>query len=232
MSKPHSTALILVIGLLIGCSQAPNAAAEIGQAAASTNKQVPGKLTALENVLNLFESQAGEHWASYRSASGISWDADSPDEYSKEKFELSGHLVLAGFGSVKLPNGKVGVDYAEVDGNEGQSGVTLNGTQNVVEGLSVKKFYFSEDYEEVLRKQFQRNTVVRKIAEQCVSDEVTEVNGKNSFFEVQVPGGKVNYVEAWLEEGGKYSPGYTVFDFYRNKPERRIAELKCSEIKL
>ena len=232
MSKIHSTALILIAGLLIGCGSAPDASVEMGQKATSMNKQAPVEPTSLENLLILFESQEGEHWESYRNAKGVSWNSVSPSEYSKGKFELSGQLILAGFGSAKLPNAKFGADYAVVDGNEGQSGVTLNGTQNVVEGLSVKKFYFSENYEEILHKQFRKGVVVRKIAERCALDEDAEIDSKNGVFEVRGLGGKINYVEAWLENGGKYSPGYTVFDFYRNEPKKRIAELNCVKTRM
>jgi len=226
MSKIYPAVMFLSIGLLIGCSHVSEAGADERSQMVSS-PATANQRTALGNLVDLFESEKGKHWSAYRSATGVSWNADSPDEYYKGRYEQSGHLVLGGFGSAKLPNGKVGIDYAEIVGNEGQSGVTLNGTRDIVEDLSVKKFYFSENYENILRQQFSESTVITKIADQCAPDENVEIDGGNAFFEIQIPGRKAAYVEAWLQDGGKYSPGYTVFDFYREKPADRIGRMKC-----
>jgi hypothetical protein len=189
-----------------------------------------GRSTGLTNVLELFATDAGRQWRAYQHVNGVSWRAKQPEEYGDGKFDLSGHLLLIGFGLKKLPNGKAGIEYAEIEGNEGQSGVTLNGTQKSVLTLSVKKFYFSENYEEVLRKQLPVDFNIRKIATHCRQRTDASIDGSESFFEIKLPGLRYLYVEASLEDGGKYAPGYTVFDFGRERPAEKIQQLECKLI--
>jgi hypothetical protein len=185
--------------------------------------------TPLSNVLMAFASEAGRSWKSYDAVPGTTWLAAAPTEYAKGKYQRNGHLLLVGFGLAKLPNGKTGAEYGTVEDNEGQSGVTLTGDAEQVQMLSVKKFYFNDDYQPILDRQFEAVGKVTRIAEDCMSEEDAEMASNPAFFKVALSGGKNVYAEAFLEEGGKYSPGYTVFDFSREEPVARIKELQCKE---
>ncbi|HEV8692630.1 MAG TPA: hypothetical protein VGQ93_00360 [Lysobacter sp.] len=185
--------------------------------------------TPLSNVLMAFASEAGQSWKSYDTVPGTVWLAAAPSEYAKGKYQRNGRLLLTGFGLAKLPNGKTGAEYGTVEDNEGQSGLTLAGDAEQVQMLSVKKFYFSDDYQPILGRQFETTGKVTRIADGCISEEDAEMASNPAFFEVALPGGKSVYAEVFLEEGGKYSPGYTVFDFTREEPVARIKELQCKE---
>jgi len=183
----------------------------------------------LSNLLETFVAVEGEQWATYNTASRVVWLDSSAVEYADGRYARNGQLLLAGFGSNKIPNGKQGVGYATIEGNEGQSGVTLDGDAEQVQTVSVKKFHFTEEFEQVLKRQFDPTVVVKSIAHGCAPDEDAEMSGKNMFFEISLPHGSTVYAEAFLEAGGKYSPGYTVFDFNRARPDARIKELGCQE---
>jgi hypothetical protein len=225
MTKLYAVCVLLSISLFFGCNDVSGAFEhEAGKALGEIDHD---QRTALGNLLSVFDGSTGRAWSSYRYAEGISWSASAPNEYAKGRFELSGRMILLGFGPTKLPNGKLGSDYVEIDGNEGQSGVTLDGTKNSVTGFSVKKFYYSEDYQKILALQLPLSSV-EKIAFRCLSDKESEVSEKREFFRVERTKNEVAYVEAWLEAGGKYSPGYTVFDFSHDRPAARISQLRCA----
>lgn len=181
----------------------------------------------LLNLLETFVSDEGKQWTAYNAVPQVTWLGLPPIEYADGRYSQKGQLLLVGFGSNKIPNGKEGAEYKTIDGNEGQSGVTLDGDAKQVQSVSVKKFYFTEEFEQALRQQFDSSVTVKSIAHGCAPDEDAEIAGKNMFFEISLPHGSTVYAEVFLEAGGKYSPGYTVFDFNRTSLDARIKELGC-----
>lgn len=196
--------------------------------APQVNTSQAAERTELATALSTFASPSGKAWDAYDSLPGVVWlgSSPSPSEYAPGRYEKNGRLTLNGFALAKLPNGKPGVEYTTVEGNEGQSGLTLTGDQNQVQGMSVKKFYFSEDYRSVLQKQLGPKEKIAPLASGCIEDNEEEFSSKPGFFQISLPEGSV-FVEASLEKGGKYSPGYTVFDFTREEPLARMQELNC-----
>ncbi len=233
----HGTVWCLVASaFLFGCqpnagattaSQLPSATHK-NQANIAAESPRSGKST-LSSMLAIFVSDEGKRWSAYSSVPGVNWVDKSPREFADGKYDRSGRLLLTGFGMAKIPNGKTGPDYDVVDGNEGLAGVSLSGDASRVEMLSIKKFYFSEDYEGILKRQLVQESSIVRIAHDCADDEDAEVPGKRMFFTVTPPRGHVLYGEAFLDGGGKYGPGYTVFDFTMDKPMSRIRELGCKE---
>jgi len=192
---------------------------------ATIASRVGNQATALGNVLNVFASEAGGDWKAYDALTGVTWSFAKPSEYASGRFQLSGDLLLTGFGMTRLPNGKAGSDYTTIEDNEGKSGLTLTGDARHVQMLSVRKFYLSDDYQHILQDQFGAKDQVIPVAQHCSSDE--DFASNPAFFEIELRNGKKAYVEAFQEEGGKFAPSYTVFDFMREKPVGRIRKLKC-----
>ena len=218
---------VVVFSSLVGLA-ACNMTAGSSASMPTPPAEKPGsEASPLLDTLSLFASERGQHWDAYIAASGVTWLDKVPAEYTEGKYAKNGRLLLIGFGPAKLPNGKTGVDYGTVDGNEGESGVTLDGDSERVQSLSVKKFYFSEDYQGILQRQIGIGSAIKRVADACTPEEDAEIPGKNVFFEISFANGQAVYAEAFLETGSKYSPGYTVFDFQRDKPAARIAELGC-----
>ena len=220
------------------CACQPNAgattASKLTSAAHRTQEKIAKEssqsgTSALSSMLAIFISEEGQRWSAYSSMPGVVWFEKSPREFTNGKFDRSGRLLLVGFGMTKLPNGKAGADYAEINGNEGTSGVTLAGDATRAQTLSIKKFYFSEDYEGILKRQLAHESSIVRTAHDCADDEDAEVPGKRMFFTLTTSRGKEAYAEAYLVGGGKYGPGYTVFDFTIDKPMSRIRELGCKE---
>lgn len=223
---------LAAVATLMACSAPSGAGAATApkptqKATLAPVKDAGVQTTALHNVLGVFVSVAGRDWKAYDAVTGTTWLSAEPSEYAQGRFQRSGRLLLAGFGTAKVPNGKTGPEYATVEDNEGRSGLTLTGDADQVQMLSVRKFYFSEDYKSVLQGQFGAVGQVTPVAQNCSSEE--EAASKPAFFEIELELGKKAYVEAFLEDGGKYAPGYTVFDFTRDKPADRIKELNCQE---
>ncbi len=249
MHQRYPMAALVLLGALGGCSQAGDktsatpsnepataiksaglAPQRADASPAAMEQPQSGDFSALKGVLTLFASVRGREWSAYSTLDDVDWHDAAPVNYTDAKFARNGSLLLAGFGTVKLPNGKTGLSYALVEGNEGQSGITLSGTGEAVAMFSVEKFYFSENYQDILQRQLDSNVVVARIADRCSSKEYAGIPAHNAFFQLSMLDGKKIFSEAFFEPGGKYSPGYTVFDFYRERPTQRIAELKCKEL--
>lgn len=204
---------LAVAALLSACEPTAEATAPQGSLASQTDKSqedfvpVPPRNmeSALSNLLAVFVSDQGRQWMAYASIPGVTFDK-APGEYADGKYDQDGHLLLAGFGRAKLPNGKSGVDYAEVDGNEGESGVTLVGDVSHVQSMSIKKFYFTEDYQDTLRRQFPNTNTVERIAHGCAAEEDAEIAANNEFFRINLDNGDVTYIEAYLEAGESILP--------------------------
>ncbi len=224
---------------LVGCQpQAP-----ASTTAATTTEQhataqpVPGKamdegkarMTAMNGVLLVFAGETGTDWQAYDDVAGVQWrDAQAvemPEVSDPDvRFSRSGRLTLAGFGETDLPDGETGADASLRRGNEGESGVTLNGNAQRVNEVAIVKFYPSEDYETILRNQLLAAAKIVLEAE-CPADD--EDSQKNRFYRIDLDGETFAHVEAYVDQ--EPGPGSTTFVFTRSKPERRIAELSCRE---
>ncbi|GLQ93710.1 hypothetical protein GCM10007901_26610 [Dyella acidisoli] len=135
-----------------------------------------------------------------------------------------------------MPNGKVGIDFGLVKGNEGNVGVTLNGDADHVYSISLVKFYPSENYQDIIQQQLQSGDTIALIADRCALAEygTGKNTGKNKFYEIRLAAGAV-YVEASVDDddvstASASALGSTVFVFYRSKPSRRIAKMRCHEL--
>lgn len=151
-------------------------------------------------------------------------------------YHRRGKLLLAGFGVVDMPNGKVGIDFGLVKGNEGNVGVILSGDANQVHSISLVKFYPSENYQQIIRQQLLPEDTIKLIADHCMLDGygTSENTGKNEFYEVGLAAGFV-YVEASIDDedvstASASSLGSTTFDFYRSRPTQRLVAMRCREL--
>jgi hypothetical protein len=199
--------------------------------------QGKARMTVLNGLLMHFAGADGARWSSYDSVAGVEWAGAQPTETPEvadpgARFSRSGRMTLAGFGETDLPDGQPGADAGTRRGNEGESGVTLSGDADRVNAIVVMKFYPSDDYDSILRKQFAAAAIVPE-ATQCALEFGTkaENTGKNRFYRIEVDGAPLAHVEASVdEESGPSGPGSTVFVFYRSKPRERIAAMQCQEV--
>lgn len=177
-------------------------------------------------------------WNSFFAVDGMQWFGAAPvaDPDDGVVLSRSSKLLLLGFGETDLPNGKVGADFDYVRGNEGESGVTLTGTAHSVDEIAVTKFYPDTDYTAVLARQFDGAVRIEAITADCPIAYASRTNEqnteKNAFYRLSLPSGETLYAEgSVIEDGGKYSPGNTVYRFYRTKPVERMEAMHCQEVK-
>lgn len=188
----------------------------------------------LAELLKTFLGAQGGNWSVYNAVQSITWRDQVPVAAayagsSDASHKREGELLLSGFAETDLPNGKVGAEAGSQRGNEGESGLTLFGTADAVLSLAVMKFYPSDDYSEILGKQFFGDVALQLIAENCGDDESDPE--ARQFLRLHVPSAGTAYVEAYVDaEGGKYSPGSTTFEFYRTEPLDRIQRMKCKRL--
>ena len=196
-------------------------------------------MSALELLLAAYASANPPSWTALDSLDGLTWtDASpigNPDAKPENAYSRSGKLTLAGFGQTELPNGKTGPEADYVQGNEGESGVTLNGSVEQVTSIAVMKFYPDKDYRHVLMAQIGEGGSVRPIAAECRLAEGTTTNEpnftRNAFFELTLSDGQTLFAEGTVdEEGGKYTPGSTTYFFYRSAPADRIESMQCKKM--
>ncbi len=196
------------------------------------------RMTVLNQLLALFATENGAQWQSYDGVAGIVWSDAQPVETPEVvdpnvRYSRSGKLTLSGFGETDLPDGNVGADAGVRRGNEGESGVTLNGDMQRVTEVAVVKFYPSEDYETILKRQFATNAALLPEADSCALDFGTKAENtqRNKFYRIQLDGTTRLHIEAFVDEdAGPSGPGSTTFVFYRAKPEQRIAAMQCHEV--
>lgn len=246
----HSTRLLALAlaGALVAACQ-PEAATPTAtpladaapQADAPANAPPPAmqgrpQMTALHRLVDHYVSAPSPTWGVFEQAvAGVTWrapratptDASSPDA----RYSRSGTLVLEGFGENDLPNGKTGPDADYERGNEGRSGVTLNGTAEDVTSIAVMKFYPDAEFIGVLGRQFAGARITRIAGDCAPTDSGAPTQGdasRTTFFEVTLPEGRAAFVEASVDpDGGKYTPGSTTYVFYRSKPVERISSMHC-----
>jgi hypothetical protein len=209
----------------------------------TTSNEAPqgeNHISPLENVLTVFAANHGSTWESFKTISGVQWRDPAPLENpdAKEAFASryrTGNILLAGFGAVTMPDGKVGLAAGSKQDNEGDSGITLNGDARSVHSVAVMKFYPSEHYLGIIQRQLDAHAKVALMADQCRLDDgaTTENTQKNAFYQIKLGEGALLYAEAYVDtEGGKYSPGSTTFVFYKDKPMKRISSMGCREAEL
>lgn len=191
----------------------------------------------LNRLLFILAGQATP-WSAFDRVPGVQWhdakpqanpDASAPDL----AYDRSGTLMLNGFGMVDVPDGQQGAEAGTKQDNEGHAGVTLSGDAESVQSLSVLKFYPSENYQDILQKQFDGGVSIRPIASACtLGYGTTAANTQNNAF-YQITLGSTSlplYAEAFIDDGAEsHGPGSTTFVFYRSKPTQRIAAMRCKE---
>lgn len=117
----------------------------------------------------------------------------------------SGSTLLAGFGDVDVPDGKVGEDAGVKTDNEGHVGVVLNGNATAVLSIALRKFYPSDDTQDILLRQLGSRSTVRRIAGRCALDYgTTAPNTQNNvFFQVTIANAAVPvFAETYVDEEG------------------------------
>lgn len=194
-------------------------------------------MTPLSQLLLVLAGQATS-WGAFDHVPGVQWrdtkpqgnpDASAPDL----AYDRSGMLMLSGFGMVDVPDGQQGAEAGTRQDNEGHVGVTLSGDAESVQSAAVRKFYSSENYQDILQKQFDSSTSIRLVADACAFDYGTTAANtqKNTFYQITL--GSVSsplYVEASIDDGAEsHGPGSTTFVFYRSNPTQRIAAMRCKE---
>jgi hypothetical protein len=241
-APPSTSAALRVAGVcallaLAACRPSPEAVSsasrDTSEGGASTAARKPdqgkNRMSALNGLLLVFAGDAGTAWSAYDHVAEVQWRQAEPVETPEVadpdlRFSRSGRLRLAGFGEVDLPDGETGVDAGLSRGNEGDSGVTLNGSADRVNEIAVVKFYPSDDYPAVLRGQFPDAAKIVLEAD-CPDDDDGQ---QTRFYRIDLDGATFAHVEAFVDQDA--GPGSTTFVFTRSRPERRIAELKCREV--
>lgn len=177
-------------------------------------------------------------WNAFDHVPGVQWRDTkpqiNPDASAPElAYNRSGTLMLRGFSMVDVPDGQQGEEAGTKQDNEGHAGVTLSGNTESVQSAAVLKFYPSENYQDILQKQFDGNASIRLIADACAFDYgTTAINTqKNTFYRITLaPVSSPLYAEASIDDGSEsHGPGSTTFVFYRSNPTQRIAAMRCKE---
>ena len=231
---------VLLIGLG-ACQRAtppasPTAApaSAVSLSAAQISETAPA--SPLQTLLGVFGGAKPAAWPAFDNLPGMQWsDAKplrNPDSHSPVATHYrGGSTLLAGFGDVDVPDGKVGEDAGVKTDNEGHVGVVLNGNATAVLSIALRKFYPSDDTQDILLRQLGSRATVRRIAGRCALDYgTTAPNTQNNvFFRVTIANAAVPvFAETYVEEeGGNQGPGATNFVFYRSRPDQRIASMKC-----
>ncbi|ORT82899.1 hypothetical protein B7G54_26025 [Burkholderia puraquae] len=190
----------------------------------------------LQALLDVFEGARPATWPAFDNVSGVHWrDAKplgNPDSHSPEAtYYRGGDMLLTGFGDVDVPDGKVGDEAGVKKDNEGHVGVVLNGNATAVLSIALRKFYPSDDAQDILLRQLGSDATIKRIAGRCALDYGTTAPNvqKNVFYQVSIANAAVPvFAETYIdEEGGTQGPGATNFVFYRTRPNQRIASMQC-----
>lgn len=192
-------------------------------------------MSTLKAVLETFAADTGRQWQRYDTISGVTWRdaAPVPSKGAREAitaYKRGGNVLLAGFETVDVPNGETGAEAGYRQDNEGNSGITLFGTVDRVESIAVMKFYPSQDYARILRNQFGQGATIELLANACGEPESEDPEARE-FYRISTPGVTWIFAEIYVDaEGGKYSPGSTTFEFYREKPTDKIKSFGCKAV--
>ena len=112
--------------------------------APSAPEQVKNTASSLQTLLSVFAGQTAEDWSAFDNLSGVRWSdpkpLDNPDSVSPDATHYrGGDMLLAGFGEVDVPDGKVGAEAGIRKDNEGHVGVVLHGNANTVQSIALQK---------------------------------------------------------------------------------------------
>lgn len=177
-------------------------------------------------------------WSAFDQVPDLQWrDAKpqaNPDAVAPNlAYERSGTLMLVGFSMVDVPDGQQGAEAGTKQDNEGRAGVTLDGDAESVQSVAVLKFYPSDNYQDILQRQFDRSVSIRPVADACALDYGTTAANKqsNAFYQITFgPTSLPLYAEAFIDDGAEsHGPGSTMFVFYRSRPTQRVAAMHCKE---
>lgn len=210
-------------------------AAAPSASAAQAPAQAKAAASSLQTLLRVFGGQTPAMWSAFDSTSGVHWDdpkpLDNPDTVSRDATHYrGGTMVLAGFGEVDVPDGKIGSEAGIKKDNEGHVGVVLNGNDSTVLSIVLEKFYQSDDTQSILRRQFGSDATIKLIAGSCALDYITKARNiqQNVFYQITLPNTAIPlYAETFVDDRGAQSPGVTIFEFTRAKPEGRITDMQC-----
>lgn len=193
---------------------------------AHANKQTPlgGMLTVL--------ATGGDDDA-YSNVAGVTWEGyDVADNgiSGNQNFVRNGRLLLVGLPDRgDMPKG-VGAEATTVKGNEGDALVSIAGfTMGPVYSVRVQKFYASENYAELLQKQLPADAKLTAVASDCALNEdgAEGDDSKSAFFKIELGEGDPIFARAYLNEGMKYTPELTLFEFSRDESTDLIESMKC-----
>jgi hypothetical protein len=169
----------------------------------------------LEAVLKVFASKNGSAWKSFNRVKDIAWrDANVIEDYDVVDLQAthsrSGAILLAGFGTAELPNGKLGFEANIRHDNEGYCGLTLSGNAGSVHCITVVKFYASANCQQIMQWQFASSAAVKPMAG-AASNACSP--GENSYQICIARASRLCLTSAIDEIGSKCSPGSTTFVF-------------------
>lgn len=197
----------------------------------------PAKAAAssLQTLLRVFGGQTPAAWSAFDNAPGVHWDdrkpLDNPDTASRdETHSRGGNMLLTGFGQVDVPDGKIGVEAGVKKDNAGHVGVVLNGNDSTVLSIVLEKLYQTDDTQSILQRQFGSDATIKLIAGSCTVDYITKARNiqQNAFYQINLPSTAIPlYAETFVDDRGPLSPGVTIFEFTRAKPEERITDMRC-----
>jgi hypothetical protein len=202
-----------------------------GFAATIPTAQATNAGTPLAGVLKAFATGGDDE--AFSAIAGITWEgyerADSGTNSANQNFVRKGTLRLAGFGEVNLPKG-VGADAKTERGNEGDSFISIAGfTMGPVYSVRVQKFYASQNYAKVLKRQLPAKARLVTVASKCALNEAGDKgdDSRSTFFRIELGEGDPIYARAFLSEGMKYTPELTLFEFSREETTDLITRMKC-----
>ncbi|WP_363796686.1 hypothetical protein ABU614_15535 [Lysobacter firmicutimachus] len=223
-------AAAIVLGL-VACQPSDQGREPPSSPPARTGQSTPAEPSALLAVARLFASDQGRDWNAYAALPQIAWTDPAPTEQGPGVYFRQGTVLLRGFTVEDIPNGVPGMEHGTVRRNEGQSTLTLIGSQTDVGTVAISKPFYSDDYAVILRNQLGAAAQFVTIADQCAPAPFDGGAGPGVFFELSIPGRDIVYARASQQDGGKYTAGFTVFELTRNKPSNAITELGCKRAK-
>lgn len=210
-------------------ASAPSASAAPAPASAKASA------SSLQLLLSVFGGQTPATWSAFDNAPGVHWNdrkpLDNPDTISSDKTHYrGGKMLLTGFGRVNVPDRKTGMEASVKRDNEGHVGVVLNGNDRTVLSIVLEKLYQTDDTQSILQRQFGSDTTIKLIAGSCTRDYLTKARNiqQNAFYQINLHSATIPlYAETFIDDRSPLSPGVTIFEFTRTKPEGRITDMQC-----
>lgn len=191
----------------------------------------PSRTVALD-VLEVFTSTSGGSWDDYGTIDGVTWNEpapvagegryDPPDAKTRSgRFSWSASEGRTEAGSVAEQDATAAIDD--------KVGLSLFG-RDTVDSVAFRRFRIHADYEVSLRSQLGSQAVLKLIADRCVRNFKSRAsnNRDNAFFELKLGMSAPIYIEVYVDRDvGNSGPGYTTYQFTRDKPMNRIQDMSC-----